>query len=108
MFDDELYDDLPEIEDQSQDAADAAVEPKWYVIHSEPTEPNPQPEPESVGAWEKVQAEAERRGLIVKQRIGNAACMLFKARQLVEIYAEARRTDPFGLYNLKREAGNDI
>ena len=76
---------------------------EWYVIHSEPTKSEPQPASESIGAWEKVQAEAECRGLIVKQRIGNAACMLFKARQLVEIYAEARRSDPFGLYNVERE-----
>jgi transcriptional antiterminator NusG len=34
MYDDELYDDLPEIEDQSEEAAAAALEPKWYVIHS--------------------------------------------------------------------------
>jgi transcriptional antiterminator NusG len=34
MYDDELYDDLPDTEEQSeQDAADAAL-PKWYVIHS--------------------------------------------------------------------------
>ncbi|MBN1580789.1 MAG: transcription termination/antitermination protein NusG [Anaerolineae bacterium] len=34
MYDDELYDDLPEIEDQSEEDAAAALEPKWYVIHS--------------------------------------------------------------------------
>ena len=34
MHDDELHDDLPEIEDQSEEAAAAALESKWYVIHS--------------------------------------------------------------------------
>jgi transcriptional antiterminator NusG len=34
MYDDELYDDLPEIEEQSEEDAAAALEPKWYVIHS--------------------------------------------------------------------------
>ena len=34
MYDDELYDDLPDTEEQSeQDAIDATL-PKWYVIHS--------------------------------------------------------------------------
>lgn len=32
MYDDELYDELPEIEDQSEEAS--ALEPRWYVIHS--------------------------------------------------------------------------
>jgi len=34
------------------------------------------------GAWRKVQAEAERRGLIKRGKIGQAECGLFKARRL--------------------------
>ena len=34
MYDDELYDDLPDTEEQSEEDAANAVEPKWYVIHS--------------------------------------------------------------------------
>jgi len=54
-------------------------------------------------AWRKVQDESERRGLIKRHRIGNAECMLFKARPVVGIYEEALRTDPFGLFGLKKE-----
>jgi aminoglycoside N3'-acetyltransferase len=58
-------------------------------------------------AWEKVRAEAERRGLIKRHRIGNAECMLFKARSVVGIYEYARRTDPFGLYGIKQSVPPD-
>ena len=34
MYDDELYDDLPATEEQSEEDAANAVEPNWYVIHS--------------------------------------------------------------------------
>jgi hypothetical protein len=52
-------------------------------------------------AWEKVRAEADRRRLIKRQRIGNAVCMLFKARPVVAIYEDALRTDPLGLFGVK-------
>lgn len=52
-------------------------------------------------AWRKVQAEAESRGWMIKRKIGNAGCRLFKARAVVGIYEEALRTDPFGLYGVK-------
>lgn len=52
-------------------------------------------------AWGKVAAQAERRGLIKRRRIGNAECMLFKAKPVVGIYEEALRTDPFGLFGVK-------
>jgi aminoglycoside 3-N-acetyltransferase len=53
-------------------------------------------------AWMKVYDEAQRRGLITRRRIGCAESMLFKARAVVAIYAEARRTDPYGLYGVAR------
>ena len=51
-------------------------------------------------AWGKIQAEAERRGLIRGGRIGQAECMLFKARPVVGIYEEYLRTDPFRLFGV--------
>lgn len=51
-------------------------------------------------AWEEVRAEAERRGLVRRGRIGQAECLLFRARTVVGIYEEARRTDPWALYGL--------
>ncbi len=53
-------------------------------------------------AWQKVGIEADRRGLVKRQKIGGAACMLFRARPVVAIYEEALRTDPFGLYEVER------
>jgi aminoglycoside N3'-acetyltransferase len=52
-------------------------------------------------AWGKVGSEAERRGLIKRYRIGNADCMLFKAKPVVGIYEDALRTDPLGLFGVK-------
>jgi aminoglycoside 3-N-acetyltransferase len=50
--------------------------------------------------WQAVWEEAERRGLIHKGRIGLAECALFKARTLVTLYEELRRTDPYGIFGL--------
>ncbi|MGE5224335.1 MAG: AAC(3) family N-acetyltransferase [Omnitrophica WOR_2 bacterium] len=52
-------------------------------------------------AWRKVQAEAEYRGWIKKQKIGEAECRLFKAKPVVGMYEEALRTDPYGLFGVK-------
>ncbi|CAG0933718.1 hypothetical protein TFLX_03195 [Thermoflexales bacterium] len=52
-------------------------------------------------AWEKVRAEAERRGLIRRYRVCNAECMLFRARSVVGIYEDALRTNPLGLFGVK-------
>ena len=54
-------------------------------------------------AWGKVQDEADRRGLIKRRRIGRAECISFKARAVVGIYEEALRTDPFGLFGVKKD-----
>lgn len=54
-------------------------------------------------AWLTVWAEAERRGLIRKHRIGQAECSLFKAKPVVMIYEELRRSDPFGLYGIDQD-----
>jgi aminoglycoside 3-N-acetyltransferase len=51
-------------------------------------------------AWQKVQDEADRRGLIKKCRIGRAECMVFKARAVVGLYEESLRTDPFELFGV--------
>ena len=52
--------------------------------------------------WQAVWKEAERRGLIHKGRIGQAACALFKAQAVVALYEELRRTDPYGIFGLPR------
>jgi aminoglycoside N3'-acetyltransferase len=52
--------------------------------------------------WRAAWEEAERRGLIQKGRIGQAECALFKARAVVGVYEELRRTDPYGIFGLPR------
>jgi len=51
-------------------------------------------------AWGKVWQEADRRGLIRRERIGQAECTLFKANALVSIYQEWRTRDPWGLFGI--------
>ncbi len=52
-------------------------------------------------AWEKVRETAEDRGLIQRCRIGQADCMLFKARPVVAIYESALCTEPLELFGLQ-------
>jgi aminoglycoside N3'-acetyltransferase len=49
-----------------------------------------------------VYAEADRQRLIRRHQIGNAICQLFKARAMVTIFREWRRSDPFGLFEVPR------
>jgi aminoglycoside N3'-acetyltransferase len=51
--------------------------------------------------WLKVWEEALRRGLVRTHTIGQSECKLFKAKAMVSIYEEMRRTDPFGLFGLE-------
>ena len=53
-------------------------------------------------AWMKVYQEADRRGLIKHQQIGNADCLLFKAQSVILIYEHWLRTDPFGLFGMSK------
>ena len=69
-------------------------EDSWYIQYGE-----------TADAWGKVQAEAERRGLVRRRRIGQTECMLFKARPVVAIYREALRSDPWGLFGVAPPEG---
>jgi aminoglycoside N3'-acetyltransferase len=51
--------------------------------------------------WAKVQAVAERQGLVTYGRIGNAECLFFRAKPVIGIYEAALRTDPFGLFGIR-------
>ncbi len=68
----------------------------WYVEYQDPHKPVLE------DAWGKVQMEAERRGLIKRGYIGQAECMLFKAKPVVDIYEEFLRTDPFELFGIEK------
>lgn len=63
---------------------------QWYVETGTPPE----------DAWGKIQAEADRQGLIQHRQIGASPCMLFKTADVVGLYAEALRTDACGLYGI--------
>lgn len=52
--------------------------------------------------WGKIQAEAERLGLIRRGQIGQAGCRFFKARPVVGLYEMALRSDPFMLFGIAR------
>jgi aminoglycoside N3'-acetyltransferase len=68
----------------------------WYVEYNEPHKPLLE------DAWGKVQMEAERKGLIRRGYIGNAECMLFKGKPVVDIYEEFLRKDPFELFGIQK------
>ncbi len=54
-------------------------------------------------AWLKIQAQAEKQGIIQIGRIGQATCRFFKARPVVAAYEEALRADPWALYGVKKD-----
>jgi len=53
--------------------------------------------------WGKVLVTAEQQGLIKRHTIGQAKCMLFKARPIIGIYESALRNDPMGLFGIKKK-----
>lgn len=62
----------------------------WYVeVGSTPDD-----------GWRKVQDEARRRGLVREARIGAARCLLMPIAEVIGIYEDALRTDPYGLFGL--------
>jgi aminoglycoside 3-N-acetyltransferase len=67
-------------------------EDQWGVGCGEPPE----------DAWAKVWQEADAHGDIRHGRIGRADCALFRARALVERYADHLRRDPLALCGLAR------
>jgi aminoglycoside N3'-acetyltransferase len=72
-------------------------ENEWYLAYHDPAKPPDE------DAWGKIQDEAEARGLVRRGKIGEADSMLFRARQVVDIYEERLRTDPFSLFGIKPE-----
>jgi aminoglycoside N3'-acetyltransferase len=54
-------------------------------------------------AWGQVKEIADRRGLVKKTRIGQAECMLFRARAVVSLYEHALRTDPYSLFGVQKQ-----
>jgi aminoglycoside N3'-acetyltransferase len=51
--------------------------------------------------WDKVMLLAEQRGLIKKGKIGSAVCTLFRAQDVVGLYATLLQTNPLGLFGIK-------
>ena len=54
-----------------------------------------------VKPWYKIQDEAYSKGLITDAFIGNAKCMFFKVRPVIELYRRALLERPFELYGLR-------
>lgn len=52
--------------------------------------------------WDKVWAEAQSCGIVQARTIGQSECKLFKASAMVSIYKDMRRSDPFGLFGIRK------
>lgn len=90
-----VEDALPdEIRNRFKPSPEARVlypEYKWFIEAWKP----------DIKPWYKIQNAAYKSGLITDGMIGNAKCMLFKVKPVIELYREALISDPFGLYGLK-------
>lgn len=73
-----------------EDLARTYPRERWYV------EVGATPE----DGWAKVQDEAFRRGLVTEGRIGAARCLLMPIGQVIGIYEDALRVDPYGLFGI--------
>lgn len=51
--------------------------------------------------WYKIQDEAYSKGLIIDIYIGNAKCMFFKVRPVIDLYRQALLERPLELYGLR-------
>ena len=51
--------------------------------------------------WYKVQNEAYQAGMIKDNMIGEAKCMLFRVKPVIELYRKALLEHPFELYGLE-------
>ena len=56
-------------------------------------------------AWAKIYEKADREGLVRHTRVGRAVCHFFKASDLIEMLADWRRADPYGLYGVTPNTG---
>lgn len=94
----EIY-DFFRLPDPVQQELDRMYPPDegWFVIYNNPSAPK------ADDAWEKVVMEAERKGMIRRGKIGQAESMLFKAKPVVDIYEDMRRTDPYKLFGIKKK-----
>ena len=72
----------------------ALYPPDMLVFGGEPPEPG----------WSKVLAAAEQRGMVTRGRVGAAETLLLAAGQVVALYEQALRDDPYGLLGVERPA----
>jgi aminoglycoside N3'-acetyltransferase len=57
-----------------------------------------------VDPWDTVWGIAERGGLIREGSVGQARCLMFKAKAVISIYEELLRADPFALFGIEAES----
>lgn len=70
--------------------------PNWWVEYRDPQKPPLE------DAWGKVFAEADRRGLVQRGKIGDADCLFFKAKPMTDIHLDWLLRDALGLYGLEK------
>ena len=62
----------------------------------------------SGGPWENARDEAEARGLVKRGSIGQADCMLFKAKDVIVRVEEIRRNGPFSVSSSRRDDEGEV
>jgi aminoglycoside N3'-acetyltransferase len=86
-----LPDDIQAYFELSEDIRHQYPPEQWYVQYHDPPE----------DAWEKIQEEAERRGWIHRGKIGQAECLFFQAKLVVDLYEQRLLTDPHALFGFR-------
>ena len=84
-------DDINDIYAPSEEICKIYPPDKWMIEAGHPP----------VKAWYKIQQKAYERGLIKECMIGSCKVMFFDILDVVSIYDEELRRDPYGLWGLK-------
>ena len=89
----ELPDEIRNLFKPSEEARKLYPESQWLI---ESWEPLVRPMP-----WYTIQSRAFEKGFIKDGIIGNCKCMLLNVKEVIELYRQALRNEPFELYGLK-------
>jgi hypothetical protein len=70
---------------------------EWFIETSAPP----------VKPWYTIQDIAYQRNYIKEIMIGKCKCMYFKVKDVVDLYSEALKSDPYSLYGLIHHPANE-
>ncbi len=88
---DDLPDEIRSMFQPSEESRELYPEGQWFIEAWTPP----------AKSWYTIQNRAYDKGMIKDGMIGDCKCMLFKVQDVLGLYRQALKSDPFGLYGLR-------